>query len=86
VSAFAVGTALQQDFNDGHHPITYFSKSLLPAECNYDIYNQELLVIIYALKANRHLLLGTKYPILIHTDHNYLQYFKSPQKISPQQA
>jgi hypothetical protein len=23
---------------------------------------------------------------LIHTDHNYLQYFKSPQKISPQQA
>jgi hypothetical protein len=39
VSAFAVGTALQQDFKDGHHPITYFSKSLLPAEHNYDIYD-----------------------------------------------
>jgi hypothetical protein len=39
VSAFAVGTALQQDFDDGHHPITYFSKSLLPTECNYDIYD-----------------------------------------------
>jgi hypothetical protein len=82
VSAFTVGAALQQDFNDGCHLITYFSKSFLPAECNYDIYDRELLVIIYALKANRHLLLGTKYPILIHTNHNNLQYFKSPQKIS----
>jgi hypothetical protein len=86
VSAFAVGAALQQDFKDGCHPITYFSKSLLPAEQNYDIYDRELLVIIYTLKANRHLLLGTKYPILIRTDHNNLQYFKSPQKITPRQA
>jgi hypothetical protein len=38
-SAFAVGAALQQDFEDGCHPITYFSKSLLSAECNYDIYD-----------------------------------------------
>jgi hypothetical protein len=71
-SAFAVGTALQQDFKDGHHLITYFSKSLLPTERNYNIYDRELLAIIYMLKANRHLLLGTKYPILIRTDHNNL--------------
>jgi hypothetical protein len=82
-SAFAVGAALQQDFDDGYHLITYFSKSLLPIECNYNIYDQELLAIIYVLKANRHLLLGTKYLILICTNHNNLQYFKSPQKISP---
>ena len=85
-SAFAVGAALQQDFEDGRHPITYFSKSLLPAEHNYDIYDRELLSIIYALKANRHLLLGAKYLILIRSDHNNLKYFKSPQKISPRQA
>jgi hypothetical protein len=85
-SAFTVGTALQQDFKDRRHPITYFSKSLLPAERNYDIYDRELLAIIYMLKANRHLLLGTKYLILIRTDHNNLQYFKSPQKIIPRQA
>ena len=85
-SAFAVGAALQQDFEDGRHPITYFSKSLLPAERNYDIYDRELLSIIYALKANRHLLLGAKYPILIRSDHNNLKYFKSLQKISPRQA
>jgi hypothetical protein len=78
VLSFAVGAALQQDFKDGCHLVTYFSKSLLPTECNYNIYDQELLVIIYALKANRHLLLGAKYLILIQTNHNNLQYFKSP--------
>ena len=76
-SAFAVGTALQQDFEDGCHLITYFSKSLLPAKHNYDIYNQELLAIIYTLKANRHLLLSTKHLILIQSDYNNLKYFKS---------
>jgi hypothetical protein len=86
ISAFAVGAALQQDYDNGHHPITYFSKSLLSAERNYDIHDRELLAIIYALKANRHLLLSTKYPILIRSDHNNLKYFKSPQKISLQQA
>jgi hypothetical protein len=85
-SAFAVGTTLQQDYDDGHHLITFFSKSLLPAERNYDIYDRELLAIIYALKANWHLLLSTKYPILIRSDHNNLKYFKSPQKISLRQV
>ena len=55
-SLYAVGTTLSQDFHDGRHPIAYFSKSLLPAERNYDIYDQELLTIIHAIKAFCHLL------------------------------
>ena len=39
VSAYAVGATISQDFKDGRHPIAYFSKSLLPAECNYDMYD-----------------------------------------------
>ena len=85
-SAFAVGAILQQEFDDGRHPITFFSKSLLPAKRNYNIYDRELLSIIYTLKANHHLLLSMKYPILIRSDHNNLKYFKSPQKITPRQA
>jgi len=73
-------------FSDGCHPITFFSKSLLPAECNYDIYDRELLAIINALKANCQLLLGAQQKFLIRTDHNNLKYFKTPQKISPRQA
>jgi len=85
-SAVAVGATVQQEFTNGLHPITFFSKSLLPAECNYDIYDCKLLAIIYALKANRHLLLGTCHKFLIRCDHNNLKYFKLPQKISTRQA
>jgi len=77
---------VSQDFSDGRHPITFFSKSLLPAERNYDIYDCELLAIINTLKANRQLLLGAQQKFLIRTDHNNLKYFKTPQKISPRQA
>src|SRR5882757_4310689 len=82
VSQFAVGATISQDFSDGRHPIAYFSKSLLPAERNYDIYDRELLAIIYAIKAFRYLLLGAQQKFLIRSDHENLMYFKSPQKIS----
>ena len=85
-SAYAIGATLSQDFPDGRHPIAYFSKSLLPAERNYDIYDRELLAIIYAVKAFRHLLLNVPQKFLIRSDHNNLKYFKSPQKITARQA
>jgi hypothetical protein len=85
-SAFAVGATLQQDFKDGHHPVAYYSKSLLLAERNYDIYDRKLLSIIYAIKAFRYLLLGAKEKILVQSDHNNLKYFKSARKIMLRQA
>jgi len=85
-STHAVRATVSQDFSNGHHPITFFSKSLLPAEHNYDIYYHELLAIINTLKANRQLLLGTQQKFLIRTNHHNLKYFKTPQKISPRQA
>ena len=85
-SKYAVGATISQQFSDGCHPIAYYSKSLLPAERNYDIYNRELLAIIYAVKAFRYLLLGAQQKFLIQYDHENLKYFKSPQKISACQA
>ena len=85
-SAFALGATISQDFKDGRHPIAYFSKSLLPAERNYNIYDRELLATVAALRAFRHLLLGAQQKFLIRSDHNNLKYFKSPQKISARQA
>ena len=77
---------LSRDFHNGQHPIAYFSKSLLPVECNYDICDRELLAIIYAIKAFHHLLLGAHHKFLIRSNHENLKYFKLPQKISARQA
>ncbi len=85
-SAHAVGATISQDFSDGRHPIAFFSKSLSPPERNYDIYDRELLSIIYAVKAFRYLLLGAQHKFLIRTDHNNLKYFKSARQITPRQA
>ena len=32
------------------HPVVFFSKNLNPSECNYEIYNKELLAIIRYFK------------------------------------
>src|SRR5258708_5188288 len=85
-SAHAVGASLSQEFDDGFHPTAYFSKSLIAPERNYNIYDRELLSIIYAVKAFRYLLLGAKHKFLIRSDHNNLKYFRSAKRITPRQA
>lgn len=32
------------------HSVTFFSKSLFMIECNYEIHNKEMLVVIWALE------------------------------------
>jgi hypothetical protein len=44
------GVLLQYNNKGVLHPITFYSKKITLAKCNYKIYNKELLVIIYCLK------------------------------------
>jgi len=49
-SDYATGTILEQEDALGcSHPVAYYSKSLQPAERNYEIHDKELLAIIHAL-------------------------------------
>ena len=41
------GVLLQKNDDDVLHSVAFYSKNLLPAECNYEIYDKELLVIIW---------------------------------------
>ena len=47
-SDLAVGAVLLQEYDDGLHPIAYFSKKYLPAERNYAPHDKELLTIFKA--------------------------------------
>ena len=67
---------LQTDSNGNWHPCSYLSQSFIPAECNYDIYDRELLAIIHTLKSWRHYLHGSPFPIQVFTDHKNLTYFR----------
>ena len=58
----------------------YFSKKLLPAERNYDVFDKELMAILYALCHWRRYLQGTETPVTIFSDHKNLFTFTSQNK------
>ena len=71
------GILSQYDENDVLHPVAYFSKKHSPAECNYEIYDKELMAIIHAFKEWRPELEGSPTPVEVITDHKNLKYFMS---------
>ncbi len=85
-SRYALGAVIMQEFDDGVHPISFNSRSLLPAEKNYDAHDKELAGMIFGFKCIWQYFLGVQHPICVCTDHKNLQYFKEPQKITGCQA
>ena len=86
-SLLAAGAVLMQmDENSDLHPCAYFSHTFSSAQCNYDIYDRELLTVILALEEWHQYLQGTAHPITIITDHKNLSYIKDPCKLSRHQA
>jgi RNase H-like domain found in reverse transcriptase len=81
-SQFALGAVLSQHNDQGRlQLVEYYSKTLIPAERNYDVYDQELLALVWSLEHWQHLLMRTKHPIEVFTDHEGLTKYQHPQKI-----
>ena len=68
---------MQADENSDLHPCAYFLHTFSSAQCNYDIYDHELLAVILALEEWRQYLQGTAHPITIITNHKNLS--KTPE-------
>jgi len=82
-SDYTTGNILEQEDTFGRsHPVAYFSKSLQPVECNYEIHDKELLAIIHSLKHFHHYLQGNKHHTKIFLDHMNLQYFTMKQSLT----
>ena len=54
---YALGGVLSQLQDDKWHSVAFISRTMTDAELNYDIYDKELLAIMYALKEWRPYLL-----------------------------
>ena len=79
----------QQSPEDGlWHPVAYLSRSMTPAEQNYEIHDKELLAIIVALNEWRAELEGLQRSdqFLIFSDHQALQYFMTTKQLNARQA
>ena len=83
-SDFAIGGWLGQVYDDGVHPVLYFSRKLRPAELNYITHEKELLALVYFLEKHGHYLRGIKFTC--NTDHESLKYLQVQEKLSRRQA
>jgi transposase InsO family protein len=79
----AGGTLSQVDEQGELQPVAYFSSKHSAQECNYDIYDKELLAVIKALEEWRPELEGSQQPFEIITDHKNLQSFATTKQLSP---
>ena len=68
------------------HPVAYYSKMHMPAECDYDIYIKERMAVIKALKEWRPKCGGAAYPLQLLTDHKNLQVFIAETLLNRRQA
>ncbi|XP_044717105.1 uncharacterized protein HRG_09374 [Hirsutella rhossiliensis] len=62
------------------------SKKYDPAECNYEIYDKELLAIVRCFECWRPELQGTHHQITVITDHANLRYFMTTKQLSRRQV
>ena len=87
-SDFATRAILSQVLTDDRkwHLVAFMSKSLSLVECNYEIYNKEMLAIIWALQEWRHFVEGAEHQFKIWTDHKNLEYFMAAKQLNRRQA
>jgi hypothetical protein len=67
-------------------PVAFISKKMSPAECNYAIYDKELMAIVRAFEEWRPELAGTTDPIKVISDHATLQTFMVNKNLNRRQA
>jgi len=86
-SDYAISAEISQEDAQGRRrPVLFYSRKLLPAEMNYSTPDKELLAIVQVLKKYPHYLRGTKYPVIIRSDHRNLRTFMTTKELSARQA
>jgi len=71
----AIGGVLSQEQDGKWKKIAFLSRTMQPAERNYEIYDKELLAIVEALSKWRQYLLDAMEPFKIWIDYENLKYF-----------
>ena len=88
-SAYGMGAVLSQEgeLNSRTNkpmlcPIAYYSNTFTLTEQNYDIYEQEFLGVLKALKHFRPHVAAMEIPVTILTDHANLIHWKATRKVN----
>ncbi|KAG0160840.1 hypothetical protein PDIDSM_8371 [Penicillium digitatum] len=83
--AFTSAPVLKATMTLEYCTLSHFSRKTA-AECNYEIYDKELLAIIRCFEEWRPELEGTPSPVKVITDHRNLEYFTTTKLLNRRQA
>ncbi|KAF1331550.1 Retroelement pol polyprotein, partial [Globisporangium splendens] len=83
-SGYCMGGVLSQKFQDGEHPIAFYSKKFGPYEAKWPAHEKELLAIKTALEKWRPYLHGR--PFDVYTDNSACSWMLHHPKVSPKMA
>ena len=83
-----IGAILSQQHPDGNwYPVAFYSHTMAPAECNYEIHDKELLAIVRAFEEwSPELSSVGPESILVYSDHQALQYFMTKRALTSRQG
>ena len=76
----------QPDEEDVLRPIAFYSRKMIAAELNYEIYDKEMLAIVACLQEWRVYLEQPSHQTIIFTDHRNLVHFLSTKSLNQRQA
>ena len=82
----SAGVLSQYDDQGILHPVAFYSKKHAPAECNYEIYDKELLAVVRAFEEWRAELQSVRNPVQVFTDHKNLEYFTTTKLLNRRQT
>jgi hypothetical protein len=85
-SGFAISGIISQLHGTEWHPVAFFSRKCIPAECNYGTPDLEMLAIVESMRHWRHYLEGARHPIQVLSDHKNLTTFMSTKVLNRRQA
>ena len=87
-SDFVSAGVLSQMHDGVLKPVAYFSKKMAPAECNYMIYDKELLAIVKSFEVWRPEIASAApdKPVKVYTDHKNLEHFMTTKRLNRRQA
>ena len=85
-SGFAISGIISQLHGSIWHPVAFFSRKCIPAECNYGIPDLEMLAIVESMRHWRHYLEGSRHPIQVLSDHKNLTTFMTTKVLNRRQA
>jgi hypothetical protein len=85
-SDYAIGAEISQLDEKGRQPVLFYSRKLLPAEMNYSTPDKEMLAIVQTMRKFQHYLRGTKYPVIVKSDHRNLRTFMTTKELNARQA